>query len=66
MAKWFGLFDRTVGIDRKRQNIGDKGWTQPNFLREFQKATKWKGGGMLMGMPDKVGARAKDKIASFG
>ena len=21
------VFDRTVGIDRKRQNIGDKGWT---------------------------------------
>ena len=29
------VFSRTVGIDWKRQNIGDKGWTQPDFLREF-------------------------------
>ena len=27
--------DQQVGIDWKRQNIGDKGWTQPDFLREF-------------------------------
>ena len=27
------VFSREVGIDRKGQNIGDKGWTQPDFLR---------------------------------
>ena len=58
------VFDRTVGIDRKRQNIGDKGWTQPDFLKEFAKATKWKGC-MVRGVADKAGARAKDRIASF-
>ena len=26
------VFDRTVGIDRNQRNIGDKGWTQPDFL----------------------------------
>ena len=31
-------------LARKRQHMGDKGWTQPDFLKEFQKATKWKGG----------------------
>ena len=55
----------TVGIDWKRQNIGDKGWTQPDFLREFQKATTWKGG-MVRGMAGRAGARMKDKLASFG
>ena len=53
------VFDRTVGIDRKRQNIGDKGWTQPDFLKEFAKATKWKGG-MVRGMADKAGARVNE------
>ena len=59
------LFDRVAGIDRKRQNIGDKEWTQLDFLQEFAKATKWKGG-MVRGMADKAGARAKDRTASFG
>ena len=55
-------FDRTVGIYWKS---GDKGWTQPDFLKEFQKATKWKEG-MVRGMADRAGARTKDRIASFG
>ena len=58
------VFDRVVGIDRKRQNIGDKGKTQPDFLREFSKATKWEGG-MVRGMAEKAGARARDRLASF-
>ena len=40
-------------------------WTQPDFLKEFQKATTWKGG-MVRGMADRAGARTKDKLASFG
>ena len=48
-----------MGIDRKRQNIGDKGWTQPDFLKEFSKATEWKGG-MVRGMADEAGPRAKE------
>ena len=52
------VFDRTVGIDWKRQNIGDKGWTQPDFLKEFQKATKWKGG---MGEGDGRQGRGQDE-----
>ena len=59
------VFSRTVGIDWKRQNIGDKGWTQPDFLREFQKATKWKGG-IVRGMADRAGTRTKDTLCSFG
>ena len=59
------VFDRVVGINRKRQKIRDKGTTQPDFLREFAKATKW-AGGMVRGMADKSGARPKDMLASFG
>ena len=56
---------RTLGIDWKRQNIGDKGWTQPEFLREFQEASKWTGG-MVLGMAVRAAARTKDKLYSFG
>ena len=59
------VFDRVIGIDRKRQKIGDAGKTQPDFLKEFAMATKW-AGGMVRGMADKSGVRTKDMIASFG
>ena len=39
------VFGRVVGIDNKRNRIGDKGWTQPDFLREFQEANECKGPG---------------------
>ena len=32
------VFDRVVGINNKRNRIGVKGWTQPDFLMEFQEA----------------------------
>ena len=54
-----------IGIDRKRQKIGDAGKTQPDFLKEFAISTKW-AGGMVRGMADKAGVRTKDRIASFG
>ena len=50
---------RTYEHPRNRQNIGDKGWTQPDFLKQFAKATKWKGG-MVRGMADEAGPRAKE------
>ena len=59
------VFDRVVGIDRKRHGIGDKGKAHPDFLREFAKVAKW-AGGMVRGMADKSGAKAKDRLASFG
>ena len=35
------VFDRVVWIDNMRHRIGDKGWTQPDFLREFLEAGEW-------------------------
>ena len=54
-----------VGIDTMRHRIGDKGWTQPDFLREFQEANEW-AGGVVLGMASKARARKGDRLSSFG
>jgi len=59
------VFDRVVGIDNRRHRIGDKGWTQPDFLREFQDANEWEGG-MVLGMASRARARKGDRLSSFG
>ena len=59
------VFDRVVGIDNRRHRIGDKGWTQPDFLREFQEANEWEGG-MVLGMASRARARKGDRLSSFG
>jgi hypothetical protein len=58
------VFDRVVGIDRKRQKIGDAGTTQPDYLREFEEANQWEGG-MVRGMAVKAGVGARDRVSSF-
>ena len=37
------VFDRVVGIDRKRQKIAKGNKSQPDFLKEFEEADKWEG-----------------------
>ena len=59
------VHDRVVGIDNMRHRIGDKGWTQPDFLREFQEADEWEGG-MVLGMASRARARKGDRLSSFG
>ena len=54
------VFDRVVGIDTRRHRIGDKGWTQPDFLREFQEADEWEGG-MVLGMASKASRRGQGR-----
>ena len=58
------VFDRVVGIDRKRQKIGKGKKSQPDYLREFEDAGQWKGG-MVKGMAVKAGVRAMDRVSSF-
>ena len=58
------MFDRVVGIDRKRQTIAKGKTSQPDYLREFVAADKW-AGGMVRGVAVKAGARAKDRVSSF-
>ena len=46
--------------------MGDKGWTHPDSLREFQEAGEWKGG-MVLGMSNRARGRSKcDRLSSFG
>jgi hypothetical protein len=58
------VFDRVVGIDRKRQKIAKGNKSQPDFLKEFEEADQWEGG-MVLGMAARAGVRAKDRICSF-
>ena len=48
------VFDRVVGIDRKRQKISKGHKSQPDFLKEFEEADKWEGG-MVRGMSVRAG-----------
>ena len=58
------VFDRVVGIDRKRQKIAKGIKSQPDFLKEFEEADQWEGG-MVLGMAARAGVRARDRICSF-
>ena len=48
-----------------RHRIGEKGWTQPDFLRELHEANEWEGG-MVLGMSSRARAMKGDRLSSFG